>query len=212
MSNPNHPTPVKKSASHKRLRGRPRSDSTRRAILAATLRLLRTVTIQSVTIEAIAKAAGVSKATIYRWWSSKAAVVIDAFMEHHVVSTPMDSELPAVEALTAHLVLLVKEYGDSRSGRLVAQIIAEGQNDPAVLKAFRERFADDRSELVLRVIEAGQKRGELRKDVPAKVMAECLYAPVYFRLLLGSPPLSRSFAEGHAKTMLGLFKSSARKP
>ncbi|UPJ48389.1 TetR/AcrR family transcriptional regulator [Bradyrhizobium sp. 200] len=202
---------MKKSTSPNRLRGRPRSEAIRRAILAATLRLLRTVTIQSVTMEAIAKAAGVSKATIYRWWPSKAAVVIDAFMEHHVVNTPMDAKVGAIEALTEHLVLLVQEYSRG-SGRLVAQIIAEGQSDPAVLKTFRERFVDDRSELVMRVIEAGKKRGELRKDIPTLTMAECLYAPVYSRLLFGNPPLNRSFAERHAKIVLGLFKTPPRGP
>lgn len=202
-------TDMKKSTSPNRLRGRPRSDSIRRAILTATLRLLRTVTVQSVTMEAIAKAAGVSKATIYRWWPSKAAVVIDAFMEHHVVNTPMDAKAGAIEALTEHLVLLVKEYSGA-SGRLVAQIIAEGQSDPAVLKTFRERFVDDRSELVMRVIEAGKKRGELRKDIPTLTMAECLYTPVYSRLLFSNPPLNKSFAERHAKAVLGLFKTPAR--
>lgn len=200
---------MKKPASSKP-RGRPRSDSTRRAILAATLRLLRTETVQSVTIEAIAKAAGVSKATIYRWWPSKPAIVIDAFMEHHVVSTPMHEETGAVKAITDHLALLVHQYR-GRPGRLVAQIIAEGQSDAAVLKEFYERFSKGRAELVNRVIEAGKKRGELRKDIPTETMAECLYAPVYFRLLVGIQPLDKSFAERHAKTVLGLFKTRNRR-
>jgi len=67
-----------KKSTPPRPRGRPRSDSTRRAILAATLRLLRNETVQSVTIEAIAKSAGVSKATIYRRWPGKRELVLDA--------------------------------------------------------------------------------------------------------------------------------------
>jgi AcrR family transcriptional regulator len=191
-------------------RGRPRSDSTRRAILAATLRLLRKQTVQSVTIEAIAKAAGVSKATIYRWWPSKPAVVIDAFMEHHVISTPMREEAGSVKALAEHLALLVHEY-HGRPGRLVAELIAESQGDVAILKEFRARFLEDRAGLVTRVIEAGKKRGELRNDIPTETMAECLYAPVYFRLLISHRPLDRSFAEQHAKTVLGLFQTRSRR-
>ena len=200
---------MKKTTEPKR-RGRPRDDSSRRAILAATLQLLRTETVQSVTMEAIAKAAGVSKATIYRWWTSKAAVVIDAFMEHHIVSTPMDETVDSVQALTQHVGLLAQQYR-GRPGRLVAQIIAEGQSDPAVLTAFRERFSNDRAELVMRVIEAGKKRGELRKDISTETIAECLYAPIYFRLLLGNLPLSRPLAERHAKTVLELFKPRTRR-
>ena len=82
--------------------GRPRSETTRRKILEATVHLLEDVTVQSLTIEAIAREAGVGKATIYRWWDSKALVVIDAFIEHHIVRTPMPRDLPPAEALAIH--------------------------------------------------------------------------------------------------------------
>ena len=68
----------------------------------ATLHLLEDGTVQSLTIEAIAREAGVGKATIYRWWDSKALVVIDAFVEHHIVRTPMPRDLPPAEALAIH--------------------------------------------------------------------------------------------------------------
>lgn len=192
-----------------RPRGRPRSDTTRRAVLAATLRLLRTQTVQSLTIEAIARDAQVSKATIYRWWSSKSAIVIDAFLEHHVVHTPMNEEIGAVQALSEHLTLLGREYR-GRPGQLVAQIIAESQGNPDVSAEFHERFIKGRSELVLRVIEAGKKRGELRKDVPSETIAECLYAPVYFRLLVTHQALDKAYIERHTKTVLDLFRLTTR--
>jgi AcrR family transcriptional regulator len=83
--------------------GRPRSEETRTQILAATLRLLETRTIQSISIEAIAREAGVGKATIYRWWESKALVVIDAFIEYHIVKTPMPHNLPPAKPLRCSL-------------------------------------------------------------------------------------------------------------
>ena len=63
--------------------GRPRSEATRLQILNSTIKLLHENSIQAISIEAIAKEAGVSKATIYRWWDSKALLVIDAFIENH---------------------------------------------------------------------------------------------------------------------------------
>src|SRR4249919_1095196 len=115
--------------------GRPRSETTRHSILRATLHLLEDTSVQSLTIEAIARQAGVGKATIYRWWDSKALVVIDAFVEHHVIRTPMPRDLPPADALALHFTALVHEYA-GWSGRIVAQIIAEGQADPAVLREF----------------------------------------------------------------------------
>ena len=58
--------------------GRPRSRAAHQAILAATLDLLRTTSVRELTIEGIARAAGVGKPTIYRWWPSKNALVIEA--------------------------------------------------------------------------------------------------------------------------------------
>ena len=119
--------------------GRARSEASRRAILNATLKLLEQQTVQQVTIESIAKKAGVGKATIYRWWASKASVVIDAFVQNHVVHTPMPKGVSAQEALTQHMRLLIEQYS-GWPGRVVAQILAEGQADPEVLREFRERF------------------------------------------------------------------------
>jgi len=74
--------------------GRPRSEATRSQILATTIRLLQAHSVQEITIEAIAREAGVGKATIYRWWDSKALVIIAAFMENHAVNTPMPRHRP----------------------------------------------------------------------------------------------------------------------
>lgn len=185
--------------------GRPRSESTRREILAATWRLLEQQTVQSLTIEAIAKEAGVGKATIYRWWDSKALVVIDAFMEHHVMKTPMPRDVPPGEAIARHIASLVREYA-GRSGRIVAQIIAEGQSDPVVLRELRERFQDGRRTVVREVLEEWQRRDDVPVPPNIEILSDLLYAPVYMRLLLGHAPLDKAFARQHVEyvwTLLG---------
>ena len=176
--------------------GRPRSEGTRTQILAATVRLLETRTVQSISIEAIAREAGVGKATIYRWWDSKARVVIDAFMEHHVVKTPMPRNMPPGLAIASHLVSLIHEYA-GWSGRIVAQIIAEGQADPAVLREFRERFHYGRRALVREMLEEWRVVEHIRAPGNVETLAELLYAPVYMRLLVGSGPLDDRFAQEH---------------
>lgn len=192
-------------AASNRRPGRPRSESTRREILAATWRLLEQQTVQALTIEAIAKEAGVGKATIYRWWDSKALVVIDAFMEHHVMKTPMPRELPPGEAIARHIASLVREYA-GRSGRIVAQIIAEGQSDPIVLRELRERFQDGRRTVVREMLEEWQRRDDIPVPPNIEILSDLLYAPVYMRLLLGHAPLDKAFARQHVEyvwTLLG---------
>jgi AcrR family transcriptional regulator len=176
--------------------GRPRSESTRRNILDATIALLERDTIQSLTIEAIAAAAGVGKATIYRWWDSKALLVIDAFVDHHIVLTPMPRNKPPAEAIAAHVRSLVHEYA-GWSGRIVAQIIAEGQADPAVLREFRERFHYGRRAVVREVLEHWRAEGSIVTPTEIEVLGDLIYAPIYMRLLIGHGPLDDAFVDAH---------------
>ena len=190
-----------------RSRGRGRSDTSRTSILRATLKLLEGSSLQQISIEAIAREAGVGKATIYRWWPSKAAVAIDAFVQYHVAHTHMSRGVPAREALECHLRLLVEQFG-GRPGRLVAQILAEGQSDPAVLREFRERFFYGRREAIREVVEQARKAGEFRADLDTDGAMDIMYAPIYFRLLLGHLPLDRAFAQAHASSVLKLLRAA----
>jgi AcrR family transcriptional regulator len=120
--------------------------------------------VQKLSIEAIAKRAGVGKTTIYRRWPSKAAVVIDAFVEHHLVHTPIREDLPVRAAMTEHLTALAEQYSGPQ-GRLVAQIIAKSQYDESALHEFRERFWDGRRAATRALIERGICEGDLGDDL-----------------------------------------------
>lgn len=172
--------------------GRPRSEEVRRLILQATLDLLHEVSLQSITIEAIAKSAGVSKATIYRWWDSKALVVIDAFIEHHVIRTPMRRDLPPGEAIAEHMRALVEQYS-GWGGRIVAQILAEAQSDPAVGREFRARFHYGRRAIVREVLNEWRNSGEIDPSTDIEMLMDVLYSPIYMRLMVGHAPLDQRF-------------------
>lgn len=172
--------------------GRPRSETTRRAILTATLKLLREMPIQTLTIEAIAKEAGVSKATIYRWWDSKASVVIDAFIEDHIVHTPMRHDIHPAEALLLHWRSLAEQYA-SWPGKVVGQILAEGQSDPAVQREFRERFYYGRRAIVTEAFEQLRIRCPQMPDIAAEYLIDMLYSTVYRRLMLGYGAIGQRF-------------------
>lgn len=174
--------------------GRPRNEQTRRLILQSALRLLEDVSLQALTIEAIARAAGVSKATIYRWWNSKALLVLDAFIEHHIIKTPMDHEVPPGEAIFAHMRLLAAQYAQL-PGRIVAQIVAEAQNDPSIGREFRERFHYGRRAVVREKLQEWRASGGLRTDVDIEILMDLLYAPLYMRLLIAHGPIDEAFVD-----------------
>lgn len=184
--------------------GRTRSETSRVAILNATLSLLETHTLQQISIESIAKKAGVGKATIYRWWPSKVSVVIDAFVQNHTVLTPMPKGVSCREAITVHIHRMVQQYSE-RAGRLVAQILAEGQSDPEVLKEFQERFFAGRRKMVREVIEEGRRNGEFRTDMDTEFLMDMVYSPVYFRLIMGHLPLNQAFADELSHNMMSVM-------
>jgi AcrR family transcriptional regulator len=164
-----------------------RSEHSRQAILQATMELLDdrqpgSTTVQQLSIERIAREAGVSKTTIYRWWPNKAAVVIDTFLENHILATPVREDLPAIEALREHITALAAVYA-GHEGRLMAQLIAESQYDPATLDEFKKHFWRPRREAVNRLIERAVAEGSIRDDRDTDEIAERIYAPIYFKLL-----------------------------
>lgn len=159
------------------------------------MKLLEQTTLQDLTIQAIASESGVSKATIYRWWPSKASVVIDAFVEHHVVQTPVRRDVSPREALIKHMYALVHQYA-GLPGRIVAQIIAAGQADAEVLREFRERFWYGRRAALRELFAEGQRIGEFKRGVDPEFIMDVLYAPIYFRLLWGHMPLDDALVEG----------------
>jgi len=177
-----------------RPRGRQRSLEAEAAILAATIELLKKKPLRDVTAEAIAQRAGVSKATIYKWWPNKSMVALDAFLSRMAVTVSTPDTGSALKDFTQQLQAVIRFY-QSPVGGLIRHFLAEGQSDPDFLALFDERFLRARRDTVRGVIERGIKRGELRDDVDPEIMLDLLYGPMYFRLLAGHAPLDDAQAE-----------------
>ncbi len=178
--------------------GRPRSEKSRQALLAATRRLLAKKPVSSLTIEGIAREAGVGKPTIYRWWDSKCALVMDAFLTDIAPLVPITENGSAIAALNQQVKLVI-ELLRGRSGRIVADMVGEGQADPHVLEEFRERFFSQLLAPARAVIERGKETGEIHKDIEADLALDMIYGPIYYRLLVGHRPLDEAFAESLVK-------------
>ena len=173
--------------------GRPRCAETRQAILDAVWRLLQTTPLAQMSIELIAREAGVGKATIYRWWTSKAAVALEAFLARYLPETSIPTRGTAAQRLQGQLLAVVRTY-QGEVARLAADIVAEGQSNPDVLKMFHEQFVLPRRRATRAVIEEGQASGEFDPTVDPELAMDLMYAPVYFRLLIRHGALDERFA------------------
>jgi AcrR family transcriptional regulator len=147
-----------------------------------------------VTVEAIAERAGVSKATVYRWWPNKAAVVMDGFLSTVSSEVPIPHRDCAQEDIRLHMRRLIKALG-GKMGRTVAALIAEGQADPELTEALHSRWLSVRRAEVKEILEQGMTRGELREGLDLEVAVDSLYGPIYYRLLVSHAPLEEDFAD-----------------
>lgn len=164
--------------------GRPRSESSRRSILDATRRLLSHTSVQKLSIEAIARKAGVGKTTIYRWWPNKSAVVMEAIFSqpafHNIMPTPRN----AVEGVTMQIDKLCRQLA-GKNGRTVAEIIGEAQPDTESLKIFINTFLQDRYNTLNSYIEGGKQTGEFDDALDTDSAIDVILGPIFFRLISG---------------------------
>ncbi|HTC70418.1 MAG TPA: TetR/AcrR family transcriptional regulator [Acidothermaceae bacterium] len=180
-----------------RPRGRPRSETARTAILAATIALLIDQGLHAMNMDDVAERAGVSKATIYRWWASKEMLALDALATAWALPTSGKwADTGSLRGdLLAHLRPWVKQVKTKPYGRVIAALIAEAQVDPDFAKLYRENFILPRRAearvLFVRAIE----RGEIAADVDFDVSLDLLYGPLYHRLLHLHAPLTDRFTQ-----------------
>jgi AcrR family transcriptional regulator len=176
-------------------RGRQRSEESKEAILTATLHLLKEKPLRDITIEEIARKACVGKATIYKWWPSKAYVALDAFLRKMNRMVPTPDTGSAERDFKEQLHSLITFYA-SPTGRIFGQFLAEGQSDREFAALFRARFLKPRREAAGGVIfDRAVKRGEIDRSLDRELVLDLIYGPVIFRLMVEHAPPNREVAE-----------------
>jgi len=174
--------------------GRPRSERARRAILQAAADLLLDEGTAHVSMDTVAERAGVSKATIYRWWPSKERLALDALLEWTGTgSAPRDTG-----TLRGDLLALVRpwvrEIRRRPFARVIGALLTEAQSDPAFAEDYRRHFVEQRRAPMRAAFERAIARGEVPADLDVEVALDLIYGPVYHRLLHGHAPLTDRFA------------------
>ncbi|MGB6686815.1 MAG: TetR/AcrR family transcriptional regulator [Terracidiphilus sp.] len=180
--------------------------------MAATLQLLTEKPLRDISMEEIAREAGVGKATIYKWWPSKAYVALDAFFRktnrmvptHDTGSTKRDIQQQLRSAMV---------FYRSPAGRILGQFVAEAQSDKEFASLFRERFLKPRREATGVVFDRGVKRGEIDQNLDRELVLDLIYGPAVYRMMVGHAPLDRKVADRIVSTLFGgLDNRSSKMP
>ncbi|WP_342548566.1 TetR/AcrR family transcriptional regulator [Paenibacillus sp. FSL P2-0089] len=170
-------------------RGRPRNTEAKNAILNASYELLLETGFGAVTVEKIAEHAQVSKATIYKWWPNKAAVVMDGYLYAANARLPIPDTGSAKEDILIHAGTLA-QFLTSREGKVITELIGEGQSDAGLAEAYRSRYFGPRREEARKLFERGIAQGELKQGLDIGSCIDLVYGPIFYRLLLTGGELS----------------------
>ncbi|MBW8793522.1 MAG: TetR/AcrR family transcriptional regulator [Streptomyces sp.] len=165
-------------------RGRPRSEAVEIAILEGVMKLLEDgVPLAELSIERIARTAGVGKATIYRRWNGKEELFVDVMR----AAEPPDPELPGTSMRDDLVVLLesLRQRGlMNRSSAILHNVYAQMKSSPRIWNAYHANVVNPRRELGREVLRRGQRNGELRADVDIELANDMFTGPMLLRAVL----------------------------
>jgi len=180
----------------KRPPGRPRSEEARKAILSSTIKFLeiKEMGFSDLTIEHVAAEAGVGKATVYRWWPNKAALVLDAFAGSVTQKLRFPDTGSVVRDMREQMCQLMKIM-NSRRGHILSVILAAGQSDTTLISAFREKFLRPRRAEAYATLRRGIERGELPANLDLDLILDTLYGAMYMRFLIRHDTLTPELVE-----------------
>ncbi|MEL6893269.1 MAG: TetR/AcrR family transcriptional regulator [Actinomycetota bacterium] len=175
-------------------RGRTRDDEAERRVLDAAFDLVGSRPPGDVGINDIAEAANVAKQTIYRWWPSRTAVILDALVIGTMKETPFRETDDIRADFEAHLRTVIRLF-NSPTGRIVREMLAEAQTDEAIANEFRDRFWQPRRDLSHARLVRGIELGQIRSDLDHEIVLDAIYGPLWTRLTIGHLPLSPADAK-----------------
>ena len=175
-------------------RGRPRSAKAHAAILKAAASLLLEHGLDAVSMDAVAARAGVSKATIYRWWPTKETLALDALYTEWTAAAPVPKD---TGSLRGDLIELLSPWARLVTAqpyaRVIAALLANTRTDPAFAAQYQQHVIEPRRDQAREIFGRAVQRGEVPADLDLEVALDLIYGPLYLRLLQGHAPLDDGF-------------------
>lgn len=187
--------------------GRPRSEASRQAILTAALELAADTGYGRLTMEGIALRAGVGKQTIYRWWPSKADVLLEALpviAELHVPVLDRGSYEADLRAFLDGSYELAGRY--PQIPELLRALMAEAQIDPEFGERFRCAFLERRREALALITTRAHERGDLPERPLPGTVADIVFGVIWYRVLATRQTLDARLVED----LMGILAPSSR--
>lgn len=182
--------------------GRPRDEEVRKRILDSAAQLLENRCFEDVTVDAIAEASGAGKATIYRWWPNKAAVLIEAFRERIARELPFPDSGDFRQDMRVMLQNFTEIIYKGRRGKVFRAFIAGAQADPEIAKAYREIWIGPRRAEARKIFERHIAEGVADSKLDADLAVEMVFAPLYYRLLTGWGEITPEYLDQLVDTAL----------
>src|SRR5882672_10046406 len=192
-----------RNSSHRGRKGRPPSEmaASHAAIVDAVYALLQEKSVRDLTIEEVAKRAKVGKPTLYKWWPTKARLVLAMLCERMAPNLEKPTGLSAEASLRFRVRRLIDAF-NGPFGKIVAGLIAEGQSEPAVLQEFVGRWVSPRRTATIADLQRRKNAGELRSETETELLNDAIFGAIYYRLLLHSGPLTRRVGEELVRQVL----------
>lgn len=187
----------------KRKPGRPRSHAAAAhdRILDAVFELTQTTSVRDLQILDVCRKAGVSKPTIYKWWPTKAAMVMDMFQQRMVSRLPPVQDPGAAQLIRTSVPGLIRLL-NGQFGKIAAEMIAEGQSEPALLREFRNRYMLKRRAVSVKAFQDAAASGEFKRPVDPELLSDLIFGPIYYRLLVKHQPLDQRFGKALVEYVL----------
>jgi AcrR family transcriptional regulator len=195
-------------------RGRPPSQAAENhaAILDAVYALLQEQSVRDLTMEAVAKRAGVGKPTLYKWWQTKAALVLAMFRERMVDARPEPlAGETAEETIRRGAVAIIRAL-QGLLGKVLAELIAEGQSEPAIVRKLFDEHIRGRRAADAAEIERAKAKGELVADADPELLLDEVFGAIYYRLLFRSAPLTEQYGEDLVRQVFNGVKVRLGRP
>jgi TetR/AcrR family transcriptional regulator, regulator of autoinduction and epiphytic fitness len=181
----------------------PRVERSRRVVRRAVLEELADVGYGALTIEAVARRAGVGKSTIYRHWPGRAELIADAFEHAHQERVPDVESISLFERVVRLVGHVAEVVVDPLFSRCIPALI-EGAERDEVLRAFHYRYSDTRRRELAAVIAGGVEAGEFDSAVDAEAAAVALLGVIFYRRLMTPEPVLPAHAEAIVATLIPL--------
>jgi AcrR family transcriptional regulator len=171
------------------------------AVLEAAADLMLEGGLAAATMEAIAARASVSKVTIYKWWPTRGSVAVDAYFHRFKETMDFGDSGELAGDLASQMQSVIEAFR-GRGGEIMAELIGQSQTDQVVAETLRSRWIQPRREAATFVVQRSIDRGEIDPGTDIPALLDLLYAPLYYRLLIGHEPLDSDLAATLIETVL----------